>query len=535
MLHALFTFPGLRYHATPWQSHVNEGAIEWPPSPWRLCRALIATGYTKLGWEDDSIPSSGLELIESLAGCLPEYRLPQVVSAHTRHWMPVKGQKTTKVFDSFAYVGQQGLGVSWPVTLPKDQVALFETLVTGMGYLGRAESWVAGERVEENELPDHPIVRPCQPDEPSRRDWEQVQLIAPVSQNEYLVWRARSITEATEVASRETGSRLTAARLRSIERDHPSRIWSCLTARTHDLQKQGWNQPPGSRYVLYWRRADAVVSSVVPRSATRPSRPSVECALLALASDTKHREVLPHISRALPQAELLHQSLLSIVGSDPCPELSGRGGDGTPLRGHKHSTMLPLDLDGDGRLDHILLHARMGLGSLAQSALEKLRRTWTKGEDHDLFVSLVGLGSRDDIRRALSDVHNNPKLLDLSDTWRSHTPFIAPRFIKKGRNSLQGQIESELAERGFPKPVQVKLASPQEAASEGFLRFVRARRGSRRRPPSSTPWLVEVQFPTKVPGPIALGYGCHYGLGVFRPLVGQSLDLKFHTGKGGIE
>ena len=36
------TFPGGRYHATPWGRHVNEGVAEWPPSPWRLLRALVA-------------------------------------------------------------------------------------------------------------------------------------------------------------------------------------------------------------------------------------------------------------------------------------------------------------------------------------------------------------------------------------------------------------------------------------------------------------------------------------------------------------
>jgi CRISPR-associated protein Csb2 len=34
-------FPGGRYHATPWGHHVNEGQVEWPPSPWRLLRALM--------------------------------------------------------------------------------------------------------------------------------------------------------------------------------------------------------------------------------------------------------------------------------------------------------------------------------------------------------------------------------------------------------------------------------------------------------------------------------------------------------------
>jgi len=37
-----FKFPAGRYHATPWGRHVNEGAVEWPPSPWRILRALEA-------------------------------------------------------------------------------------------------------------------------------------------------------------------------------------------------------------------------------------------------------------------------------------------------------------------------------------------------------------------------------------------------------------------------------------------------------------------------------------------------------------
>ena len=27
-----FRFLNRRYHATPWGHHVNEGAVEWPPS-----------------------------------------------------------------------------------------------------------------------------------------------------------------------------------------------------------------------------------------------------------------------------------------------------------------------------------------------------------------------------------------------------------------------------------------------------------------------------------------------------------------------
>ena len=42
MLAVGLKFPAGRFHATPWGRHVNEGAPEWPPSPWRLLRALLA-------------------------------------------------------------------------------------------------------------------------------------------------------------------------------------------------------------------------------------------------------------------------------------------------------------------------------------------------------------------------------------------------------------------------------------------------------------------------------------------------------------
>ena len=40
MLVIELTFPSGRYHATAWGHHVNEGVPEWPPSPYRLVRAL---------------------------------------------------------------------------------------------------------------------------------------------------------------------------------------------------------------------------------------------------------------------------------------------------------------------------------------------------------------------------------------------------------------------------------------------------------------------------------------------------------------
>lgn len=45
-----------RAHLHPWNTHHSEGQVEWPPSPWRLLRALVAVagrGLTTLPWPDD--------------------------------------------------------------------------------------------------------------------------------------------------------------------------------------------------------------------------------------------------------------------------------------------------------------------------------------------------------------------------------------------------------------------------------------------------------------------------------------------------
>ena len=73
-------FPAGRYHATPWGRHVNEGAVEWPPTPWRIVRALIATWYLKAR----EIPTATLRSLVSALSQPPTFRLPPASTSHTR-------------------------------------------------------------------------------------------------------------------------------------------------------------------------------------------------------------------------------------------------------------------------------------------------------------------------------------------------------------------------------------------------------------------------------------------------------------------
>ncbi|MCZ7664450.1 MAG: type I-U CRISPR-associated protein Csb2 [Thermoleophilia bacterium] len=317
-----FDFPAGRYHATPWGHHVNEGLVEWPPSPWRIIRALLATGYTKLGWQQ--VPDEMRRLVEALAASEPIYRLPDATSGHTRHYMPIKGwkkgvQKTSLVIDAFIKpVGP--LGVEWPAALAEDQRDLLAQLLSRLGYLGRAESRVTARLTSVDEdLPDLIVsTRRAEPDD------EPVRLLAPVASAEYDAWRFDSPSA-------------------------PDDLLAALHIDTTTLQREGWTFPPGARELLYWRPASALSFASATEALPAAMHDRDDTALFTLSTDKK-RDVLPLMQRALPTMALFRRALLSQIGDEqrlgPCPELTGKDGEGQPLRcEHRHAHFIPVALD----------------------------------------------------------------------------------------------------------------------------------------------------------------------------------------------
>ena len=130
-------FTGGSYHATPWGSHVNEGLVEWPPSPWRLLRAILAVGFTKFHWQEP--PPVAHSLIKALTEVLPAYHLPPGERGHSRHYMPPYKGNTSRVFDAFIRLDtDQPLRIHWPAKLSEEEQALLMQLIENLGYLGRS-------------------------------------------------------------------------------------------------------------------------------------------------------------------------------------------------------------------------------------------------------------------------------------------------------------------------------------------------------------------------------------------------------------
>lgn len=499
-----------RYHATPWGRHVNEGAVEWPPSPWRILRALIAVWHRKFAAE---IPESLVKhLVEQLTEP-PVFHLPKASLGHTRHFMPQEPPATpprTKVFDAFVSVCPEDcLIVAWPnVPLSREEQHVLKRLASGLGYLGRAESWVAVEVLDH--CGGHVNARPIDSAEVS--EGERVRVLAAQTPEMFAAWKEQFMVQAVGVGSVTVTKR---RKKKAPPSPVPPDLWSALHAETSDLQAQGWSSAPGSRWVDYVRPEDAFRVTYERKVRVAQIRPTV--ARFALSS-----AVLPRLTDALFIGERIRQALMAksrgFNGTEHAlPIFSGKGADGLPLDDdHAHAFYLCSDEDHDGRIDHLTVYAAQGFDRHAQQALGIVKRLWGSG-GHDIHTVLIGLGQPQDYGGL--DLRNGQSpALAQSRTWQSSTPYVLTRHPKKnGKDSPIEQVKRDLRRRGFPQPETIQPLTHTVIGGKKvrWLEFRRMRNGGGGRPADPRGFGFRITFGESVRGPFALGYACHFGLGQF--------------------
>lgn len=514
-------FPGRRYHATPWGQHVNEGAVEWPPSPWRLLRALLATGFSKHGWHPASPPVVARLLIEALASEQPTFALPPACTAHSRHYVTADGKKPL-ILDTWARIEEfaPALEVVWPCELDAEQRILLGKLAASLGYLGRAESWVEGRLVD---VPQR-LPNCSRGAAPPGRGWEPIRVLCPQDAPSYAAWlevSTRRIDEEFPLpATNSPSARLVRDRTNALA-PYPADLIAALCAETGWLQDKGWSTPPGSQEVVYWRRTDALEVGAIHLAATGPATETASFVLLALSTPSRNRSALPTQERVFPQGRLLHKALAAAVDrTDASAEalvLLGRDGERVAQTGHRHAHLLHLDLDGDGHLDHALVWAPAGIGARGLRALRAIRRTYMKGGVGELQVALAAAGNIASLR-PLDEAFEGrltavlgPK--DGALDWISATPFVASRLTKpRGKDSIVGQVQTELERRGLPT-AEVDVLSTRGEVRLGFRHHILHDRDHH--PPMPVTYALRLHFSQPVEGPVCLGWGSHAGLGRF--------------------
>jgi CRISPR-associated protein Csb2 len=231
---------------------------------------------------------------------------------------------------------------------------------------------------------------------------------------------------------------------------------------------------------------------------------------------------------------------------EPIPGvLSGRDEAGAPLRDpqHAHAFFLPEDHDEDGFIDHLVLYARPGLDRAVRRAAEHLNKLWInpkdqerirrKDEDNPDDEEDEGDSGRREWRVGLEgfgtpEQFNDSTLLRRSRTWVSATPYLRPLHLK-GDDPFEEtcrMVRTECERRGWPAPkVQRDGCGPDAGRNinvggraRNVLAFHRFRRRRGLVQPDRTGLALRLEFTEDVnglPGPLALGFGCHFGLGLF--------------------
>lgn len=224
---------------------------------------------------------------------------------------------------------------------------------------------------------------------------------------------------------------------------------------------------------------------------------------------------LPPMTWALLVGERFQDAVMGTVAEalgDLPDALNPHGTEGL-RQGHQHPFYLPEDADGDGVIDHVVLHAPGGLDKAWRWALALVRPAASEdGVLAPLSLTADWLGRAE---MAATPGH----LLGSGRVWRSVTPYV-PNVHLKPKLGVEDALKRELKQRGYPEPsaieplaaVRIKggWLSPEMFATERLG-------GEKTRGASGHPGtLWRIRFDLSVRGPLALGFGCHLGLGLFR-------------------
>ena len=498
-------FPLGRFHATPWRVNPFDDPYgEWPPSPWRLVRGVVARWYQ---WrrEDPQRADGRLDpLIQALCTSSYAFHLPVHTQrgAPVRQYFPVefgwnpKGKKkaavrsysTSLAQDNYVCLPTDDDGIIWWF-LEGDQwneklaEALNECLKR-MNYFGRAESltriaveWDAASAPEPNcALKDRRIsgAVPVLVPEPTarREDIERV-------------------TDDEECAKRSVppGARLMYA-------TRPPRMTVKEIGRPEKPQREtnliqfaiGWNVPPEARAIV---RLTARFRGAVLKEMLRK-----------LTGDPKMTwSRAPHEIR------------------EAVAQMAGKDEHGNPLRGHLHTEYLVWMDDGTP----VRLIAWRDNRAFDQKELEAL----LEAAGHEF--SWTAFGDGDDVWKVrfvpLDRAVPPPPGFDgvKAAVWQSVTPYVPPRHHLRGgkprpREAIENQIRRELSLRGFENSASIvveRMRDPEWVA----VHFPRRQRVRAPFVGDRLGYWLQLRFSQPVGGPIRLGHSSSFGLGLFQPVL----------------
>ncbi len=494
-------FPLGRFHATPWRVNpFDDPHGEWPPSPWRLLRAVTARWYQCSREADQDPDPAQLEKLQG-ALCTSTYAFHLPPGARRGSplrqyhptefgWRPAEKKKagtrsygTSLVQDNYWCVPPEAPvwwfieGNDWTDELR----ALLAQCLSRMTYFGRAETLthirVAGST---DEIPPAnctladkrtagavPVLSPLQ--DAMREDIERT------TDNPEAVKRA--VPPGAQWLYAVRPQRPAARERRRVPEHRPD---------CHLMQFAiGWNVAPERRGIV---RLASRFRGAVLRELLRLKTDDASATWTRASRDVRERVA----------------------------DMTGKDANGDTLKGHRHTEFLVWCEDDQPTRLLVWRGSRAFDADEQEAILLAATRdvSWAAaGSDSDEWkVRLVPL----DRAVAPPSGFGNQS----SKVWESVTPYVPPRHHLRGGKERKGesmaeQIRREVQGREIAQDVEVELLGTPQWVSVHVPRreaskraFIGDRRGQ----------MIRLRFLAPVAGPIRLGHSSSFGMGLFRPV-----------------
>jgi CRISPR-associated protein Csb2 len=371
------------------------------------------------------------------------------------------------VFDSFLALERDGAcHVSWAeLELAPASRATLARLLGNLNYLGRSESWIEAELLE-NRLDR---TANCYVATDSGSSEELISVACAVSPREYA----------------------------------GKRSWmDALTFSTTNLLKERASAPPLLRLVPFKREADAIETDPPHRPHRR--KPEIQAVTLGLDAT-----VLPLVTTTLEVAEQIRVRLMGAhkrrMGGDESlvsPLFSGKSESGGKRLDHGHVYILPQG-NRNGRIDRVRIVSPLRpFDEKELDAVRGVRELWQSD-------------GRPSVRCVLTWQGSKKGGVERSAVVESVTPFIPPRHWRKGRDFkefLFEEVRRECRNHHITEPSEIELPDRMPGLFHE-VEYHRNRKNDRVRPG----YALRITFDREIDSPFTLGYGAHFGLGQFRP------------------
>ncbi len=459
-----FEFLAGQYHATSWGRNVNEGLIDWPPSPWRILRAIISA------WKiyANEIEDSKVEpIIKQMCKYKVSFEIPSAIQTHTRHYMPIT-KKTEKVLDSFVMMNKGGLLYAhWDdLKLEEEQKEILGKIVNKIKYLGRAESWCRVRITEQDISPNCVLLEGN-----NFENKDIIDVIIPA----------------------------------------PDATLDNLCMKVPDMYKNKKSHPDKSQFVQYVRESDCLTQ--IP-SIHNSKKTDVNIVRYMITGNVR-----PKITETIKVGDIIKRAVMSIYGKKNNGGLSetfsGKDSNRQILKGHKHTYYLPTDEDEDKILDHITIIAKEPFNENELDALNIMNKIRYSENSFDLAYEARG---------RTVDFDKIP-ILKYSKKWETVTPFVLNKHMKlKGSNKdivvdgPEDQLRDEIRNR-FGDEIKIKSLRIDDAKvrMRTGIMPIQFKRWRKERLPGFGAYSVKIEFEEEMSGPLSFGHGSHFGLGLFVP------------------